>query len=207
MKQPTIVIGFTGPKRAGKDTAAQTLRQCFAEFDEELYVGQTAFAEPMYNMLKEFIGADTVNRLVNNDAKDTEIIEPFGCTLRHMAQTIGTEWARNCIHEDAWIMSIQKTIESATSQLPSDADAAVVLIPDVRFENEAEFVRNNGLLIHIERPNQQSDSHASENGVEKQTDDLTITNDSDLETFTAKVTDNGFNTIRQRITALIHASG
>lgn len=205
MNKPTIVIGFTGQKRAGKNTAAQTLRQCFADYDEEIYVGQTAFADPMYNMLKEFIGTKTVDKLINSDAKDTEIIEPFGCTLRHMMQTLGTEWGRHQIHKNAWVMSMQKTIENV-KKLPDDADAAIVLITDVRFANEADFIRRRGFLIHIERPNQQSDNHLSENGVKHEYDDITITNNDDLETFAARVTDHGFNDIRQKIKALIHPS-
>ena len=201
----TILIGFTGPKRAGKDTAAQTLRQCFAEYDEELYIGQTSFAEPLYNMLREFVGKK-IDKLKNTDAKDTETIEPFGCTLRHMIQTLGTDWGRDCIHKDAWVMSIQRNIDEATEELPSNADAAIVLIPDVRFENEAEYVRTNGILIHITKDQTEHDPHESENGVHRDDDDLVIENQSTLDAFTQTVTQYGNGPVYQRINELIQAS-
>lgn len=204
-----IVIGITGPKRAGKDTAARIIRQCLAEYDQELYIGQVYFADPMYDMLAAFVGRKTVERLRHSDVKDTEIIEPFGCTLRHMAQTLGTEWGRNLIHNNAWVLSIHRKIEAAAAQeLPENTDGVVVIIPDVRFPNEAEYVNNNGFLLHISRPDvvKAGETHESENGVDTHENDCVIHNDSDYDTFEQKVYDYGRGRLRDELTAAVQAS-
>ena len=201
-----ITIGIAGPKRAGKDTAARAIRQCLAEYDQELYVGQLYFADPMYDMLGAFVGHDTVKRLRHSDAKDTEIIEPFGCTLRHMAQTLGTEWGRDLIHSNAWVLSIHRKIEAAAAyELPEDTDGVVVLIPDVRFPNEAEYVRDNGFLLHIDH-HAQGGGHASENGIEPATDETVIRNAGTLSEYEEKVFDYGRSTLRDQLTAAVRAS-
>ena len=201
----TILIGIAGAKRSGKNTAAALLRQCLAEWDQETLVGQTAFADPMYAMLAEFVGQSTVNRLRDSDDKDTEIIEPFGCTLRHMAQTLGTEWGRHLIHGNAWVMATGSAILQAEGKAGHDKPI-VVLIPDVRFPNEAEFVRNNGFLLHLQRPSDSKDAHASETPLEIEDTDTVIQNTGSLEAFEQKVLTYGRSTLLDDLAATLRTS-
>lgn len=58
-----------------------------------------------------------------------------------------------------------------------------MVIPDVRFENEAEWVRNKGgRIIHVVRANPtQIETHVSENGVTKSPLDAILFNSGTLE--------------------------
>ncbi|GLO55004.1 hypothetical protein PPUJ20066_10400 [Pseudomonas putida] len=81
----------------------------------------------------------------------------------------------------------QRPIESLKPRSKIPADATTVIFKDIRFENEAAFLRaHNGHIWHIVRPNlQKVNAHSSEHGIVRAVDDLLITNDgslSDLQT-------------------------
>lgn len=202
--KPTI-LGIAGPKRAGKDTAAKLLIKAIADMEMDVLVGVTSFADPMYDMLSAFLDPDTVARLRNSDEKDTLVIEPFGCTLRHLAQTLGTEWGRNLIHPNAWVMAMQRRISMAVGRA-DPGTPKVILIPDVRFPNEAEFVRDNGFLLHIQRDTGHSDSHSSETPLEVEDTDTVLQNTGSLEQFEQKVLAYGHNDLTEDLTAAFRAS-
>lgn len=198
-----ILIGIAGPKRAGKDTTAKILRLCLAEFDQDILIGHASFADPMYDMLSAFVGWDTVERLRNSDDKDTEIIEPFDCTLRHMAQTLGTEWGRNLIHPNAWVMALYRRV---THGATAYTDPVVVFVPDVRFPNEAQLIRDNGFLLHIQRNTGHQDSHASETPLEIEDTDIVFQNNGTLEDFEQRIYAYGRGAFQDDLTATIQAS-
>lgn len=72
-------------------------------------------------------------------------------------------------------------------QIP--ADAKTIIIKDIRFENEAAFLRShNGVIWHISRPNlQKVNAHSSELGVAHATGDLRLINHGTLEDLQALV--------------------
>ena len=57
-----------------------------------------------------------------------------------------------------------------------------MVVCDVRYDNEAEWVRNlGGLVIHVERPDASAvNPHSSESGVTKLPGDMTIVNTGTL---------------------------
>lgn len=61
--------------------------------------------------------------------------------------------------------------------------AAVIVITDIRFENEAAFLRShNGVIWHIVRPGLQLvNAHSSEAGIERRPEDALIMNDGSLD--------------------------
>ncbi len=73
------------------------------------------------------------------------------------------------------------------SKIP--ADATTVIFKDIRFENEAAFLRgHNGLIWHIVRPNlQKVNAHSSEHGIAQAPGDLLITNAGSLSDLQAAV--------------------
>ena len=81
--------------------------------------------------------------------------------LRALMQYFGTDICRNYIDNNIWINStMSKVIDIAISR-------TLCIIPDVRFANEANAIRNNdkllyGGLIKINRDNQDLDKHNSE---------------------------------------------
>ncbi len=73
------------------------------------------------------------------------------------------------------------------SKIP--ADATTVIFKDIRFENEAAFLRHhNGLIWHIVRPNlPKVNAHSSEHGIAQAPGDLLITNAGSLDDLQAAV--------------------
>ena len=113
-----MLIGLTGEARSGKDTFAFMLCD-FIVF--ETY----AFALPIKNACCEIFG--WTDDHVNGHLKE-EVDPYFGVSPRKAMQTLGTEWGRNSINSDLWLLAAEKKNEE-TSDL---------IVTDVRFNNEAE---------------------------------------------------------------------
>lgn len=154
-----MLIAFTGKKRAGKDTAAQALKGFHRE----------SFAAPIRQAVAKTLDW-TLEEL--ELWKETPIEWLDGVTARNMMQTLGTEWGRNMIHHELWLRSLERRIR----QRPR------VVITDVRFNNEAEFVKRlGGVVVQVERTSQVTDAHASEAGVDRKLIDFFIFNDFSVE--------------------------
>lgn len=167
-----ILIGIAGPARVGKDTSAKYLA-------DEFSLLHYAFANPIKDALSG-MGFPRATYDENPERKD-EVIPDLGVSYRKLAQTLGTEWGRS-IAPDFWLrLAVRRFGVLAT--LPTAYRGMV--ISDVRFENEAQWVRQNGLLIHINgTPRAQiagdGATHVSEAGVSKVPGDLIVNNTADL---------------------------
>lgn len=170
-----MIIGITGPARSGKDTTAQIIHDNY--LTSSIIV---SFADSIKDMLRA-IGLTESH--LNGDLKDRT--NPlYGVTNRHLLQTLGTEWARS-MHPDFWILTLQQRIES----LRLLNRELTVIIPDVRFENEASYVRKHGRLIHITDRGGIDSTHSSEAGVEQHPSDYVINNKRDIHHLTGQVLD------------------
>lgn len=176
-KVSKVIIGFTGKKSSGKSTAATHL--C-----KELGFVKHAFAEPIkvmiFHFIKSFGYSDVdADQYIRFD-KET-VIPKIGVSARHCMQTLGTEWGRDCVHPDAWILACKTELERSTAPL--------IVFDDVRFENEAALIRElGGFIIHIERGTwHPEDIHLSESGIFDQPGDVMIFNDDSLPEFLTEV--------------------
>jgi len=97
-----------------------------------------------------------------------------------MMQTIGTEWGRELINPSIWLLRADQVIAEWQEQDPA---LPGVVISDVRFENEATWLREQGgLLIHVSRPDAaEVVIHASEAGVASHPDDYLALNDGSID--------------------------
>lgn len=156
------VIGIAGVAGSGKDTAADMIL-------EEMpgYV-KASFADPLKDMLRVGLGLDN-NQLYGSPEHKARVDERYDCSARHIMQTLGTDWGRELIHPDIWVRAMSPRATPGT------------IIPDVRFENEAAFIRERGVLIHITGRGGITGNHKSESGIQYQDGDLTLFNDGDLE--------------------------
>lgn len=101
-------------------------------------------------------------------------------SFRQLMQTLGTEWGREMIHPDIWVMIERCRIESL-----SDMN---IVFDDVRFENEAALIREmGGLIIHIDRGDLILDLHSSEAGIDIHPADIYVSNDHSLEDFLKEI--------------------
>jgi len=172
-----MIIGIHGQKSSGKSTASIY----FTGHGFTL----VSFAEPLKSMLVELMrSAGMSNPIISeymNERKES-IIPEFGCSFRHLAQTLGTEWGRNLIREDLWVQVAGRKIDQIERREQLNGDDLRVVIDDVRFESEATFIRERGgIVIHITRPMRRAtDNHASERPLVVQHGDICVTNDGSV---------------------------
>jgi hypothetical protein len=133
------LIGIMGPAGAGKDTAADyLLERCPAI--------KRAMAKPLYDMVNAFFADVGIIPKWHDRAWKEGLLPGFDVSPRHMLQQCGTEWGRG-LRPDFWHLPMLRAIASAKVYLRG------VVIPDVRFDDEAELVlENGGFLLHIDSP-------------------------------------------------------
>ena len=159
------VIGLTGKARSGKDTVANFIVASVGGY-------QYAFADPLRNMLAAGFGINMMDPYWAT--RKEEVIPALGKSPRQLMQTLGTEWGRQCVGENVWVVLAKaKLLEKG----------AGMVISDVRFENEAAWVRRiGGRVLHVRREtNVEVSPHASEGGVAMGEGDAIIHNNSTVE--------------------------
>lgn len=177
------LIGFTGCKGVGKDTAGQFL----------VHEGfkQIGFADKLKEAVANLFDIDIkdvdefkLNRtIVGNITSDTipavEVIldieghTQYSLSWREFLQRFGIEMGRNTFGYDFWL----------NLALP-DFPVVDTVITDVRFDNEAaRIMRFGGSVYEITRPGHEPDGHVSEEGIDRDLIMGTITNDGDMDKF------------------------
>lgn len=158
------LIGITGPAGAGKDTAANAL---LAEYGYTVY----SLAGPIKAALNVMFGWHPAKW--KNRAWKEAPLSGIGASPRRLAQTLGTEWGR-AIHPDLWLELAREAIMGA--------EAPGVVIPDVRFGNEAEWIHERGgVVIRVVRPDATAvEAHSSEAGLSGALIDAYIVNDGSI---------------------------
>lgn len=184
---PLTLIGLTGFARTGKDTVGKI----FINKGYERY----AFADPLKKACVEMFGIPLAD-FHDNDIKETTN-KFWGFSPRVMAQLLGTEGSRNVFRQDIWIKRAEiewvKYQQYAVGENITFGENYMkgMVITDARFENEADFIRKHGLLIHITRPGKTGNvginSHTSEKGIEFKPGDIFIENVGTLEDLEYKV--------------------
>lgn len=166
-----MLIGLSGAAGAGKDTAADHLA------DRHGFV-KMSLAAPLYQMLEAMTGIPAA-RLSDRSVKERPV-DWLGVSPRRLLQTLGTEWARNTVGDDVWIKHLFRRIDEA-------GNAPGFVITDVRFENEAQAVKDRGgHIIEVVRPqpldgvSEAARRHSSEAGIPDDLVDATIVNDTDV---------------------------
>ena len=141
------IIGLTGLAGSVKDTVR-------AMFEQDHGYSGLAFADPMRRMLAsliEYVGADPL--YMSERAFKEALIPQVGASYRELAQTLGTEWGR-AIRPDLWVRMAEARLDSLRHAHRGATEPLRVVISDVRFLNEAEWIRDaGGEVWRIERPN------------------------------------------------------
>jgi len=149
--KPTL-IGLTGVAGAGKDSVRSILEKHY-DYDG------LAFADPIRDMLTALLDSIGLSGewLTDRELKEKDIPE-LGLSYRKMAQALGTEWGRQ-LKESLWL-----DIAAAKIAMYRQYDSPGVVISDVRFPNEAEWVKaQGGVVWKIIRPGVEPvRAHASE---------------------------------------------
>lgn len=150
-------IGIAGSKRSGKDTIARMIGS-FCEEGARLPWTRRAFADALKaecaEMLATFKGdrESILNAMHNDRTKES---------YRLLLQWWGTEFRRRMCGQDYWVSALDAWVDR--QDFPKNM---VILVPDIRFPNECEFIQKQpgGVLINVVRPSggENLDLHASE---------------------------------------------
>ena len=167
----SLLIGLAGLKGAGKDTAAEWL--CIHSDFERI-----ALADPIKDGLAAMLG---LTRCVFIEPALKEVrIDWLDTSPRHLMQTLGTEWGQRHVARDLWTRIAQRRID-AIRRGPALQHLDGIVVTDIRFEHEADWLRKQGgQLWHIRRDIQASDPHSSEQGIALQPGDVEIFNTGSL---------------------------
>jgi hypothetical protein len=174
-----MIVAMAGFKGSGKDTAAKVL------IDEYGFI-KIAFADALREAL---LVLDPIVGHLEYDGEMHEarlgyVVENNGWDyakntipeVRRLMQVFGTEVGRMLFGENVWVDIITKRFPDIAS------DKTRYVLTDCRFDNEVDFVRNNGgLVTWIERPGLSSDGHASESGSIKDLASVVLHNDETIE--------------------------
>ena len=168
------LIGLAGRARSGKSSIADYLVNDYG-------FQHLAFADPI---------RDTIEHVFDTPHQYSHILKeagipPHGKSYRELAQTLG-DWGRG-LRPDFWVLELERRLELIKRGLGDDL---CVVISDVRYINEAFWVRQRGQLWHITRPDQdpsQTRAHSSEAGIVPLGGEALIQNTGTLEDLLAHV--------------------
>lgn len=165
------IIGLAGPSGCGKNTAGDFISDYWIRKTAEV-PNQLSFAQPLKDAAVILTGWDESvfhDRLLKEDK-----LPPYGLSPRRFMQLLGTEFIRNMIDSNFWVNRLEMKLNPATLNI----------ITDVRFDNEAEMIRDNGgVILRISRHEvmpSSTDIHASEMPLPLHVTDRVIINNGDL---------------------------
>lgn len=131
-----ILIGLSGKMGVGKDYIAQNIILPYLE-QRNIKTLIIAFADQI-----------KVNTSVKNNISLSKMYDTKNEDIRRLLQKEGTENGRDKYGDNIWINYVDKWTD-----IYSKRGIQAFIIMDVRFKNEAEYIKSkNGLLIRIEAP-------------------------------------------------------
>ncbi len=170
------LLGLCGAAGAGKDAAAAAL--CARGW------ARVSLSDPLKEACALWFGWSREQLWGPSELRNAPDPSWNGLTPRQALQLLGTEGVR-ALHPDVWARLALKRAAELLEPLHQDGSArsAGVIIPDVRFGNEAEAIRAaGGRVVRIVRPGLGGEAwraHASERG--EFGVDFTLVNDGSLE--------------------------
>lgn len=173
-----MIIGICGPAGAGKSTVADMM--CADGLGAAI-----PLADPLYRGVSAMFGIPEGN-LADRGTKE-QTIDWIGQSPRRLLQTLGTEWGREIVGQDIWV---KICLRRAAATLR--AGYRRVVIPDVRFDNEAAAIREaGGVVVAVTRPDGcvagEAMLHASEAGISAALVDKEIVNAGAMDDLRAAV--------------------
>lgn len=202
------IIGLTGFAGAGKDLTYQLLAERRGR------IARAAFADALRAECATAFHCD-VSILSDPATKETPnpALAAYRCNhspfVRYLGmlstmpalkpRTIMQQWGdyRRDQHPDYWVRLLDPMVDAATA-----AGAQALLVTDVRFFNELDWLRGRGGMLWrvVRAGNRPRSGHASEWALNESDADVTIANDGDVEALAARVT-GAFDDLVQRAAA------
>jgi hypothetical protein len=161
------LIGLAGRAGSGKDTAGEYLAKNYM-------MEHTFFAKPIKEGCRVMFGL--TDEQLYGSQKET-VIPEYGCSPRQIMQWAGTEFGRNLVHPDIWLMRVRHVWDAIQATADETFHGGLV-VTDVRFENEAALIRElGGTVVHVVRDRTPDVAdHSSEAGIEFKLGDIRCDN-------------------------------
>lgn len=162
---------YSNTMQAGKSTVAEYLTtQGYTHIK---------FARILKDMLRVFLAnfVDDPWEYLEGDKKEV-IIPELGVTTRYLMQTLGTEYGREIVHRDVWVIATLNNL---------DPDKNYV-IDDMRFPNEYTRLQELGfVMVKLVGRGQLTNQHQSEGQLDNYDFDYIIENSGTVGELLAKV--------------------
>lgn len=136
-----MIIGITGKARHGKSTLAQMMKDAAKEIAPNTVVTIGSLSKPFKEFWMDVMGI--ADETVLEELKPT-IAHPYTITHREALEQLG-DWGR-AIGKNFWLDSVER-------RLIKTGLFDVIILPDVRVEDEATWVRERGVMVHVSSEN------------------------------------------------------
>lgn len=177
-----IIIGLSGDPGVGKDTCADYLVDQYG-------FRKIAFADALRHALAQLnplvnavitpqgIRYETYNELVSEYGYD--LAKKRFPEIRRLLRYMGTEVVRDLFGYDTWVDILGKKV----TKLEQEMRPVKVVIPDVRFKNEAGYVHKmRGYTVVVRRSDMEEEqsTHRSDNELRDWSFSFVLDNDGDI---------------------------
>jgi len=178
-----LIIGIAGDIGSGKDTLAVFMQEYAKQNNIPCHIRGMAHSlrSEVVDFLMKALPQDHPGResreacfelLINRDTKEQ---------FRGLMRWWGTEYRRMLFQDDYWIEQHRgwvKWVEHCEK-----TDKVIILVPDVRYLNEAEYITTSGgIVMEVFRPELMADkSHSSDTGLVDYKFHGTLLNDQGIE--------------------------
>lgn len=137
-----MIIGLSGKKRSGKDTACLNLQRSLEKLGKKVI--RVAFADLLKDEVYQYIlsGLKLERKMLDNPL--------FKEDFRPLLIWWGSTLRRKLTAEEYWINALDRKIINEQLINPN----AIIIVTDVRFKNEATFLKTkwNAKIVRINRP-------------------------------------------------------
>lgn len=167
------VIGLSGYARSGKNATGQILEDDYGFRQESFAQALKNVAAEINPMLNDTFGGYRTLAAMFHGYGDWDAVKDAVPAAREFLQRLGVA-CRDQIGPDVWVDALARRLQAHPS--------ARYVITDVRFPNEAEFIRSlGGALWRIQRPGTgPANGHSSEVALDEYQFDRILVNDGSL---------------------------
>ena len=147
-----MIIGISGVARSGKDSLANNFVTIFEALG--IKAKRYAFADELKREVNSFLKEKTGLDAFTQDDSEKKMIRP-------LLVAYGTN-IRRALNQNCWIDTLSQFLKTDE----------IAIVSDVRYENEADWIQENGFLIHIARLSKENNIIQPANAEEAENDPI-----------------------------------
>ena len=159
----TTIIALTGPAGCGKDLVGEIMTTQMLRRDPNVKLRSLSFASPIKEAVAAILGC-RVEDFEDRSFKEGSLLDSHNISKspRQLMQLCGDEFGRQLVDDQIWIKIAEQRLDVA-----EDQGVDYMFITDCRYENEQEWILDNGgVVVYIDRQDAAPvAAHASEAGL------------------------------------------